>query len=184
MGLDMYLYKKHYVKNWDHMTPDERHTVLVKKGEKETTIKPERISEITEEVAYWRKANQIHKWFVDNVQDGDDECQEAYVTRTKLKELREVCKKVLESTPLIDGKVKNGWQMNEFGSWTPIIENGKVMVSTEVAQQLLPPQSGFFFGGTDFDQYYYEDVKYTLEKLDEILAEPEDGASFYYESSW
>ena len=27
-----------------------------------------------EEVAYWRKANMIHKWFVERVQDGEDDC--------------------------------------------------------------------------------------------------------------
>ena len=29
MGLDMYLEKRTYVKNWDHQTPEERHTVTV-----------------------------------------------------------------------------------------------------------------------------------------------------------
>jgi len=27
-----------------------------------------------EEVAYWRKANMVHKWFVEHVQDGEDDC--------------------------------------------------------------------------------------------------------------
>lgn len=26
------------------------------------------------EIAYWRKANAIHRWFVDNVQNGTDDC--------------------------------------------------------------------------------------------------------------
>ena len=26
------------------------------------------------QIASWRKANAIHKWFVDNVQDGVDDC--------------------------------------------------------------------------------------------------------------
>lgn len=29
---------------------------------------------IIEQVGYWRKANAIHKWFVDNIQDGEDDC--------------------------------------------------------------------------------------------------------------
>ena len=37
-----------------------------------------------EEVGYWRKANQIHKWFVDNVQDGVDDCGEYKVTKEQL----------------------------------------------------------------------------------------------------
>ena len=26
------------------------------------------------EIGYWRKSNQIHKWFVDNIQEGVDNC--------------------------------------------------------------------------------------------------------------
>jgi hypothetical protein len=44
-------------------------------------------SEVIEEVMYWRKANQIHKWFVDNVQDGVDDCKEYWVSEEKLQEL-------------------------------------------------------------------------------------------------
>ena len=32
MGLDMYLTKETYVKQWDHQTDEERHEVSVKKG--------------------------------------------------------------------------------------------------------------------------------------------------------
>lgn len=38
-------------------------------------INPEKVKEITEEVGYWRKANAIHGWFVDNVQKGNDDCK-------------------------------------------------------------------------------------------------------------
>ena len=86
MGLDMYLTKKTYVKNWDHEGPDARHTVTVT-GPSASHIRPERISSIEEEVAYWRKANAIHQWFVDHCQNGIDECQQTYVTREQLTEL-------------------------------------------------------------------------------------------------
>lgn len=46
-------------------------------------------------VGYWRKANAIHGWFVDNIQDGMDECQETYVSRETLAELKDLCEKVL-----------------------------------------------------------------------------------------
>ena len=46
-------------------------------------------------VAYWRKANQIHKWFVDHVQNGVDNCEEYYVSREQLQLLLDTCKIVL-----------------------------------------------------------------------------------------
>ncbi len=49
------------------------------------------------EVMYWRKANQIHKWFVDNVQDGEDDCGRYLVSKTQLTELIKLCERVLEN---------------------------------------------------------------------------------------
>ena len=49
---------------------------------------------------YWRKANAIHGWFVDNCQNGIDECQMSIVTRAQLIELKELCEKVvINKTP-------------------------------------------------------------------------------------
>lgn len=84
----MYLRKKHYVKNWEHEKPEEKKTFAVLKGGipmKEINLS--RIYEITEEVGYWRKANAIHKWFVEKVQKGEDDCKEYYVSREQLQEL-------------------------------------------------------------------------------------------------
>ena len=52
-------------------------------------------AEVSVTCAYWRKANQIHKWFVDNVQGGEDNCGEYYVSDEKLRELRETCRQAL-----------------------------------------------------------------------------------------
>ena len=96
MGLDQYLYKKHYVKNWAYMKPEERTEVTVKKGgEIDKHIKPERIVEISEEIAIWRKSNQIHHWFVENVQNGNDDCKEHEVSGGQLNDLLELIEKVL-----------------------------------------------------------------------------------------
>jgi hypothetical protein len=182
MGLDMYLYRKHYVKNWEHMKPEERHTVTVKKGGNTTTIKPERICEVVEEVGYWRKANAVHEWFVQNVQDGVDDCKEYSVSREQLQELLDRCRKVIASSKLVDGKIANGYRY-ENDRWVPNVENGRVIEDPSVAKVLLPTQEGFFFGSTDYDQYYFEDIEATEKMLTELLNEPEDGF-FYYQSSW
>lgn len=41
-----------------------------------------------EEVGYWRKANQIHKWFVENVQGGIDNCDYHEVSKAQLEKLK------------------------------------------------------------------------------------------------
>lgn len=55
---------------------------------------------VTFELAYWRKANAIHNWFVKNVQGGKDDCDEYYVPLEKLRELKEDCEKVLADNKL------------------------------------------------------------------------------------
>lgn len=53
------------------------------------------VKEIEIEAGYWRKANHIHKWFVDHVQDGEDDCGTYSVNREQLTELLELCQRVL-----------------------------------------------------------------------------------------
>lgn len=186
MGLDMNLYKKHYVKNWDHNPSERKVTITVKRnGKKDPNINTKRISYIQEDVAYWRKANAIHKWFVDNVQKGIDDCQEAYVDPTKLEELLETCIKVRDSSVLIKGKISYGYSI-ENGKEIHNMVDGMILENPEIAIQLLPTGSGFFFGVTDYDEYYIQEIKNTIKMLEEELAidygvnQPE----YYYRSSW
>ena len=95
MGLDMYLSKKNYVgAMYDFL--NVKGTIDITIGDKKLPINFNRVSYIEEEVGYWRKANAIHKWFVDNVQNGEDNCREYYVGIDTLKELLEICKKIDE----------------------------------------------------------------------------------------
>jgi len=186
MGLDQFLSKKTYVKNWEHQPKDREYKVTIKKGGKVMTeINPERISYIEEEVAYWRKANAIHKWFVDNCQEGNDNCQEHYVEAEKLKALLEIVTEILTECKLIDGKVHNGTTHKANGETVKNMEKGKIMTNPEIAEQKLPSESGFFFGNTDYDQYYYQDLQYTKKTIEGLLAEKgESGGEYYYHSSW
>lgn len=60
-----------------------------------------------------------------------------------------------------------------------------VMADPSKGPELLPTQSGFFFGGTEYDEYYLGDVKDTLEQLDKIMADPTlRGMDLIYRSSW
>jgi hypothetical protein len=105
-------------------------------------------------VAYWRKANAIHKWFVDERADGVDECQPIWVNSGYLEELLELCNQVLA-------------------------DHSK-------ADELLPTESGFFFGGTEYDEYYFQDLEYTQRRLTELipLMKNSDNDSAVYQASW
>ena len=150
MGLDMYLDKRTYVKQWDHIDETKQYKVEVTRGGEPTNIDPKKVKYIIEEAGYWRKANAIHKWFVDNCQDGVDDCRDAYVGFKELQTLLDLCRIV-------------------------IIDKSK-------AEQLLPSTSGFFFGNTEYDEWYYNDIQNTIDILEKAL-EDKDG-EYYYSSSW
>jgi hypothetical protein len=187
MGLDMYLVKKTYVKNWKHNekngVPEWKITVK-HYGKKTSKIDSSKITHVEEEVCTWRKANAIHKWFVENVQDGNDDCGIYYVEREKLKELRDICQKVVSTAIIKKGIVQNGSSMMAGESeLTPDFEEGEMIMNEGEIEAILPTASGFFFGSTNYDQWYMEDVKYTLIELTKAL-ESQSSGDFYYSSSW
>ena len=109
MGLDMYLHAKKYVEkvNWqalrdnDELSYDSPEVVsplwknivdVADMADVATDIYGVNV-EVT--CAYWRKANQIHKWFVDNVQRGIDDCGEYYVSHEKLQALLDLVNRAL-----------------------------------------------------------------------------------------
>ena len=108
------------------------------------------------EIGYWRKANQVHNFFVQKCGDGVDECQEIYVEKDQLKELKENCEYVLQNK--------------------------------DRAAEVLPTQSGFFFGSTSYDEYYYEDIRHTLDVVNKALALIENDKTgdydIIYQASW
>lgn len=96
MGLDMYLKKRHYVKNWKHTDKKEKHKITITKGgKKREDIDTNKISYIIEDCGYWRKANAIHKWFVDN-NGGVDNCEEIYIDIPELEDLLDRCDKIIK----------------------------------------------------------------------------------------
>jgi hypothetical protein len=154
MGLDQYLYASKYTSPAEWRGEAERKVFndILKSIDGEKFVDTELPSLTVDlKVGYWRKANQIHQWFVKNVQSGEDNCAEYWVDRDKLIELRDLCKLAL--------KEKNK------------------------ADELLPTQSGFFFGSTEIDEWYWQDVESTIEIIDKCL-KMDDTWSFKYQSSW
>ena len=140
---------------------------------------------ITEEVGYWRKANQIHNWFVKNIQNGVDDCNyHREVTEEDLNQLLNICKRVLASCEMVEGQINNGWGYKD-GQRIPIVEDGKYIKDSSVAEELLPSSSGFFFGSTEYDEYYIEDIKETINIINKVLETTDfDTQMLYYVSSW
>jgi len=182
MGLDMYLEKRIGVKNYSFTKKEDKHSVEVKKGGIKLDIAAKSISGVVVDVACWRKANAIHRWFVNNVQNGEDDCKSYYVDEEDLKALLKRVNKVLKASKLIKGKVTNGYTI-EKGKEIPILEDGEYIEDATVAKECLPTGSGFFFGSEDYNEWYLEGLKYTKKVLTKTLKE-KVGGSYYYQSSW
>jgi hypothetical protein len=166
------------------MKDGERHNITVKKGEKiRKDIDPKKICYIVEEVAYWRKANHIHKWFVDNVQSGNDDCGKYYVSQDQLKDLVALCEQVINSVETVEGDISMGTTYHPDGTVEKHTVKGQVIAQKEMAKNILPTQSGFFFGTTDYDEYYLNDCRSTIKMLKPYLKDESSG-DFEYRSSW
>ena len=169
MGLDMYLeirkseYRSKYSKDKGSRLKLEYPKDITEFIPNLTDL---RISRQTNyEVGYWRKANQIHNWFMQNCADRDeydnpiDDCRPVEITVDKLEALLDTCKKVLADHSL--------------------------------AGSLLPTADGFFFGSTEYDDYYFGELEQTVEIIEPVLKfakhklEIKDYAwEVYYQASW
>ena len=169
MGLDMYLeirkneYRSKYSKDKGSRLKLEYPKDITEFIPNLTDL---RISRQTNyEVGYWRKANQIHNWFMQNCARRDeydnpiDDCRPVEITVDKLEALLDTCKKVLADHSL--------------------------------AGSLLPTTDGFFFGSTEYDDYYFGEIEQTVEIIEPVLKfakhklEIKDYAwEVYYQASW
>ena len=178
MGLDMYLYKKHYVKNWDHNPKEDQFTISVKKGGKKFgEINPKRIAFIVEEVGYWRKFNALHGWIVQNVADGTDDCKEIYISDSRLEQMLDILKKVKS---VIDNSEKRVEEHEDY--FTKEKFDYVIYECSDELEELFPPTEGFFFGGDEIDTYYKNDVEKTITLFEELLEE--NSGDLYYRASW
>ena len=183
MGLDMYLEGSFSTRAYERPTDQDyadmregKEVKIEKSSEFEDAIAAIGFENAPIDYAYnhftyvfpiitWRKANAIHKFFVDEVQDGNDNCERHYVSRETLQELLDRITTILDKKTVATRELK--------------------------AMELLPTDNeGCFFGTEEYDDWYYkdlEDTKKTLEKVFEYEKNAEAGKcfdSFYYQSSW
>lgn len=164
MGLDMYLYRREYVSGWDwsDATTNQKdlsfyNDILEYTGAQRCVSAPHAQIEVC--VAYWRKANAIHGWFVNQLANGVDECQSIYVSKQDLENLRWSCNNVLMAPA--------GIKMEDVAS-----------------QYNLSPTPGFFFGSYALDEYYMEDLRLTITQIDSVLGTSGEWSDFIYRASW
>lgn len=152
MGLDMYLEAETYISDYFSKNQLASEVVKLIGIEQYLDDKSSPSLNVRFKIGYWRKANAIHKWFVDNVQGGVDECQLSPVAREELVKLRDLCQ--------------------------------DVCANPESASDLLPTENGFFFGSTEYDEMYFEDIKDTVNIINRCLEMDEAEYVFYYRASW
>lgn len=151
----MYLNAERFVSGYDHDKDKDFNKILGLLNLDESDA--ERSMTVNVTVGYWRKANAIHDWFVQNVQSGEDNCARYHVSRDKLTELRDECRAALSK-----------------------LEAG----DADGAEDILPPASGFFFGSTEIDSWYKKDLEHTINVLDKVLSPKFEKFDFTYQSSW
>ena len=161
MGLDQYLSAKKYVSKFDYsdmqnrIITQEYMDLLPMDTPDITALGAYAGITVTYPVGYWRKANSIHNFFVQTLGGGEDNCQEMWVSRETLVDLRGRCVDVLNADNM-EAKAK------EVG---------------------LETVSGFFFGDTEYGEWYKDDLLLTIEICNKVLALPEE-YSLHYQASW
>ncbi|MCL2797634.1 MAG: hypothetical protein FWD58_06235 [Firmicutes bacterium] len=129
------------------------------------------------QMAYWRKANAIHGYFMRNcTEDGYlDSCQEVRVEKENIEDLLEACKKVkelLHNEPLIESD--DGYLVYD-----------KEHEAVVKAFETLPPEDGFYFGPIEIGEYYLEDVVETIEICTNLLSNFDfENQTLYYHGWW
>ena len=122
------------------------------------------------EAGYWRKANAIHNWFVEKVQDGIDanDGSENPVSKEILDELTTIIKLAIGGRYL--SKLDDKWTAS----------------NRDIARfnQYMPTQSGFFFGSTEYDYWYLRQLHYTNKKLKKVNSKAGQEWQYYYHASW
>jgi hypothetical protein len=150
----------------------------------DTGVKKAKI--IDQESMYWRKANHIHNWFVNNFQDGTDDCRYVYISKYdigKLKNLLKRCNSVIKS---LTGQESETVKIIRDENCEMMNQTVKQYKDISVAKKLLPTVDGFFFGGLGYDEWYLEETIKTRDWLKRTLDETDwDGNEILiYWSSW
>jgi len=138
------------------------------------------------EIIDWRKENHIHAWFVHNVQADVDQCEDAIVSKEKLAEFVRLCEEMIAGCELVPGDVYNGETFTPATGWVTNYESGNVLSadSQALCERLMPTQSGFFFGSTQYNEWYLKSLQNAVQAVKPVLEKMADDDTVIYWSSW
>lgn len=162
MGLDMYLYERHYLTSRGTKkgyTKSNQLTIKVPKEYGSTELvkkKLKNVKHIDCEVGYWRKANAIHQYFLDKCGNGHDNGVDLFPSNADLLELKQICLELL------------GYYGKKF---------------QQKAAELLPTIDGFFWGSTEYDKYYRADLRNTVKIINKLHLDDEY-IQVVYNANW
>lgn len=118
------------------------------------------------------------------MQYGVDDCGIYVVTRKQLEQLKAACERVLAIAQIVDGQICTGITLDGEQE-RRIMEDGKVVANPDACAEILPTQGGFFFGITDYDEMYIQDLESTVKIITEVLEQTNwDTESVCYQASW
>ena len=164
MGLDMYFFAKKTTyksfSKWDE--PDRTNKVNYPEDLKifsdyiyDRNFKSVQ-TETIYQIGYFRKFNALHSYIVKTFANGVDDCRDIILYKEDVEQIKKVLDDVLNAHQQV-----------------------------EKAKELLPTQSGCFFGGTDYDEYYFEDVKVAADLMQKLLDKFDfEKYQLIYEASW
>jgi len=118
------------------------------------------------------KANQIFRWFIENVMDGKADQNYHEVTKAQFEKLKSACRCVRETIIRVDNDDS---------------ENAQFTVDEDVAKQLLPlmDNPGLFFGTNQYGTIYATDIIKTLQATEQILhATDFEKEAIYFNATW
>lgn len=94
MGLDMYLYREIFI-GANFNSREISGAIDIKTRNTQIPINLSKVSTIIEVVCQWHKNYQIHKWFVENVCNGECDCKKHRLTNEQLAAFKDFCRSEL-----------------------------------------------------------------------------------------
>lgn len=163
MGLDIIFQKKN--KSYDAEKADKLEKQIAKLDKKYKTAKTEatkqkildKLSPLYKEeennkkyleVLYFRKVNFLLPFF-----NYEDNCSVISITKEQVEELVKRCNYVLD---IYNDLTNNDKELDCFELYNKV-------------RDILPTQAGFFFGTTDYNEWYIKAIEYVKDEFEKLL---------------